>query len=402
MSKKELNTIEYIILLISGFAANARISESAAFRYLNSYGAIALCKIYRNGVLERVLNDVGYADSTGYHYQVKDYRGDVRLVVAQDGTIEETNSYYPYGMLHGISAIASTQPYKYTGKELDRENGLDWYDFEARMYMSDLGCTTTMDPLAEKYYSISPYVWCAGNPVVNVDLRGERPTPYESALMSKHVYGDNVTLAGGWILQQRINGEADLNAALYMRTVDGITEYTLAFAGTASIIDAFEDIAQLIGNSQQYKLGVELAEKYSNDLAVFELTFTGHSLGGGVSNAASLKTGRQSISFNPAFLSDETVSNLKLNIENEASITNYVVKGEVLFLIKHDNTLQNIGNTIELIPDQISMKKKWNHNLCLNVQLRVNGQTKTMTAQNITEKSLQLHSINSVIRSLKK
>lgn len=44
MSKKELNTIEYIILLISGFAANAGISESAAFRYLNSYGAIALCK----------------------------------------------------------------------------------------------------------------------------------------------------------------------------------------------------------------------------------------------------------------------------------------------------------------------------------------------------------------------
>ena len=130
--------------------------------------------IYRNGVLERVLNDVGYADSTGYHYQVKDYRGDVRAVVAQNGTLEETNSYYPYGMLHGTSAIASTQPYKYTGKELDRENGLDWYDFHARMLMSDQGRTTTMDPLAEKYYCISPYMWCAGNPVKFVDPEGEK------------------------------------------------------------------------------------------------------------------------------------------------------------------------------------------------------------------------------------
>ena len=144
--------------------------------------------IYRNGVLERVLNDVGYADSTGYHYQVKDYRGDVRAVVAQNGTLEETNSYYPYGMLHGTSAIASTQPYKYTGKELDRENGLDWYDFEARMLMSDLGRTTTLDPLAEKYYSISPYVWCLENPICTIDLDGKDPIYAQKGfLFWKHV-----------------------------------------------------------------------------------------------------------------------------------------------------------------------------------------------------------------------
>lgn len=44
MSKKELHTIEYIIVLISGFAASAGITETHAFRYLNSYGAIALCQ----------------------------------------------------------------------------------------------------------------------------------------------------------------------------------------------------------------------------------------------------------------------------------------------------------------------------------------------------------------------
>ncbi|MGM9840127.1 MAG: hypothetical protein ACI307_08685 [Sodaliphilus sp.] len=91
--------------------------------------------IYCNGLLERVLNDVGYVDSTGFHYQVKDYRGDIRAVVNKDNTLEEINSYYPYGMLHGTNATASVQPYKYTGKELNCENGLDWYDFGGRFIM---------------------------------------------------------------------------------------------------------------------------------------------------------------------------------------------------------------------------------------------------------------------------
>ena len=33
--------------------------------------------------------------------------------------------------------------------------------------------TTTQDPLAEKYYSTSPYLWCAGNPMKYVDRDGK-------------------------------------------------------------------------------------------------------------------------------------------------------------------------------------------------------------------------------------
>ena len=54
----------------------------------------------------------------------------------------------------------------------DRTHGLDLYDSEARWYDSLLGRTTTMDPLAEKYYSLSPYLWCAGNPVKFMDPSG--------------------------------------------------------------------------------------------------------------------------------------------------------------------------------------------------------------------------------------
>ena len=70
------------------------------------------------------------------------------------------------------SATAGVQPYKYGAKELDRENGLDLYDSHARWYDSMIGRTTSQDPLAEKYYHLSPYLWCAANPIKFGDKNG--------------------------------------------------------------------------------------------------------------------------------------------------------------------------------------------------------------------------------------
>ena len=51
-------------------------------------------------------------------------------------------------------------------------NGLDWYDYGARHMDGALGRFTTMDPLCEKYYSISPYAYCANNPMRFIDPDG--------------------------------------------------------------------------------------------------------------------------------------------------------------------------------------------------------------------------------------
>lgn len=98
-------------------------------------------------------------------------QGNVRAVLDQSNNLVETNEYYPYGGLINASDN-QLQPYKYSTKELDRENGLDLYDSQARWYDPMLPQTTTQDPLAEKYYSISPYTWCAGNPVILIDPDG--------------------------------------------------------------------------------------------------------------------------------------------------------------------------------------------------------------------------------------
>ena len=60
----------------------------------------------------------------------------------------------------------------FTGKERDSETGFSY--FGARYYDSDiLTGWLSVDPLADKYPSLSPYAYCAWNPVKLVDPDGE-------------------------------------------------------------------------------------------------------------------------------------------------------------------------------------------------------------------------------------
>jgi RHS repeat-associated protein len=81
---------------------------------------------------------------------------------------------------------------KYNGKEFVEMHGLDEYDSEARWMYPSILRTTTIDPLAEKYYSISPYAWCGNNPVNIIDPTGM----FGEAITSTHTdkYGNVVAV----------------------------------------------------------------------------------------------------------------------------------------------------------------------------------------------------------------
>lgn len=129
--------------------------------------------IYENGSLKRILIDGGYIENGVYHFYLQDHLGNNRVVAKSDGTVIQTNHYYPYGMYFAEGSFADKQPYKYNGKELDTENGLDIYDYDARQMEATLGRFTSVDPMAEKYYSVSPYAYCGNNPVMLVDVNGK-------------------------------------------------------------------------------------------------------------------------------------------------------------------------------------------------------------------------------------
>ncbi len=126
--------------------------------------------IYENGALKRILVNGGYLEGGIYYFYLTDHLGNNRVVAKADGTVVQSNHYYPFGMNFAEGITTSSQPYKFGNKELDTDRGLNWYDFLARH--KDGFRFMSIDPLCEKYYWISPYVYCMNNPVNRIAPKG--------------------------------------------------------------------------------------------------------------------------------------------------------------------------------------------------------------------------------------
>ena len=74
-------------------------------------------------------------------------------------------------LMDGVSK--SVQPYKFGGKELDRIGGINHYDFQARQLQLPIPHFYQQDPYADKYPHLSPYLYCAGNPLRYIDPSGK-------------------------------------------------------------------------------------------------------------------------------------------------------------------------------------------------------------------------------------
>ena len=141
--------------------------------------------IVQEGTTRMLLFDGGYAkaertgsNSTNYGYTLfyytQDHLGNNREVISANGALKQKTNYYPFGaIMTDISSNQDIQPYKYNGKELDLMHGLNTYDYGARQYYSILGRWDRIDPLCEKYYSLSPYNYCGNNPINAIDEKGD-------------------------------------------------------------------------------------------------------------------------------------------------------------------------------------------------------------------------------------
>ncbi len=94
-------------------------------QYMQRERAIPRQVVFTNGRVDKVLFDGGYCTFDGsqpqFHYYIKDHLGSNRIVMAENGQVEQKNCYYPFGGVYGdVSTNTDLQPYKYNGKELER------------------------------------------------------------------------------------------------------------------------------------------------------------------------------------------------------------------------------------------------------------------------------------------
>jgi len=142
---------------------------------------------YKDNVLEFFPTAEGYVQNEngvlGYVFQYKDHLGNVRVSYKRNAQnvleIVEENNYYAFGLLHkGYNHYVPGSVknfYKYNGKELQDELGLNFYDYGARNYDPALGRWMNIDPLAEKGRRWSPYNYAMDNPVYFIDPDGMWP-----------------------------------------------------------------------------------------------------------------------------------------------------------------------------------------------------------------------------------
>ena len=160
------------------------------------------CAVTSAGRIVRENTADGSSTYKVQHY-LRDHLGSVRAVIDGDtGTVIEASDYYPFGKRIQVTApvsepvggslyaaepvvapvapatsVASTSSpnrWRFSGKEDQSFLGasIPLLDFGARMYNPAIARWTAADPMSEKYYGISPYVYCLGNPISIIDPNG--------------------------------------------------------------------------------------------------------------------------------------------------------------------------------------------------------------------------------------
>lgn len=187
---------------------------------------------------------------------VTDYLGSVRAVLdASDGTVYETSSYSAYGLRTQRSLAppsGTTLRDHYTGcEDFAPEFGLPYTDHSARFYSASLHRWLVPDPQSEKYYGVSPYAYCGGNPLVATDRNGEWfETLWDIANVVSDVTSLVDNIASGNILGAVVDGVATTVdvAAVILPFVPGGAGTALKAART---VDKVGDVAEAANTAKK-------------------------------------------------------------------------------------------------------------------------------------------------------
>lgn len=138
---------------------------------LNSSGGIVKTYIYANS--EIIAQHDGDNEGDIYFY-LHDRLGSVRLVIDDQGSVENSYTYEPFGEMFATECTETTEnPFKFTGQYFDSE--IEEYYLRARQYNPHIARFTSRDPVFGKPYepmTLHLYLYCGNDPANYIDPDG--------------------------------------------------------------------------------------------------------------------------------------------------------------------------------------------------------------------------------------
>lgn len=228
-------------------------NDDNGFDYL---GSLVYIRQGDESILESAAFSEGRIEATSAGYKVNyfltDHLGSVRCVLDNRKKRVEKNDYYPFGSRWtSMQIVANKGRYGYNGKESQETGNIGVLNYDARMYAPGTACWSVLDPMAEKYYSQSPYAFCGNNPIKYVDPKGTVITDYYN-LKGNLVYHEEDGCSDRYLLPTNSNKE--LNAKEMIAAVAALklpTDYILG------LMSKIYDLMAQYGIEYGFRVGVK-------------------------------------------------------------------------------------------------------------------------------------------------
>ena len=284
------------------------------------------------------ITPIGMRTSGGQLYYTTSYNGTVEKVTNLGGGVVADYTYDAFGNQTDSTADEIYNPFRYCGEYYDEETGLTY--LRNRYYDSSIGAFINEDPIRD---GLNWYVYCESNPVAFVDPLGLAPTPEEAAAMADHIYhydqydsyADRIVKVDeeytAWRLID-VESSSSLKIGIYVKTDrnhtwDNPLEYALVFKGTefTNMEDWENNLEQFEDECSKHLIeGLVYSSWFVREKEDYEITFVGHSKGGGEAAVNAEFFNKNAIVFNPS------VPEITYALEDEGYVQPYVVKGDIL------------------------------------------------------------------------
>jgi len=244
-------------------------------------------------------------------YELSDHLGNARVVLSdiKEGDWNTTTTaiedyrpqllsradYYAFGsLLPGRNYSSDSYRFGFNGMPKDDEMHIaigTSYDFGARLYDPRVGRWLSLDPLAEKYPSLSPYSFTADNPILFVDPNGEEIFIFyedEKGNLQAYEYGSDLEVPNSRFVQETVNA---LNQLLCSTEVQSIDDYSLSPTDLVTTLRDSQDkhvmISQTSGRTEQnimpgnpnwahLRFNESGGQEYHDYTSASEVTISGH------------------------------------------------------------------------------------------------------------------------------